>query len=597
MFPPHRLNSKMTQPTMDQLPGLLQLPDELLDSVISQLASPSDTVHFGLTCKHAHALVGTSLVWRRHCLARWQHWAPQHELPAKLVQPPLHTDWRQLCGERVSTDRAAAGMFESLLLSQQNRVQHMQEIAAKGYDVQDLLLRLKNETPDEAEDVLARRWHAEAILGIIHRSRAVGIWWRLHLGDDITLEEALSANDIFVLGVGRPEIYKDVKIELDRHAQRIRETAADFDELSTRQRAVTMAEYLIARGLVGNPDPATYHALRNNFISVALFDEPHTSLPLQSVAIYCAVARRLGVDARPSNVPGHVLAVVAAPPGQSLEGEPDTSDRQRRMHMDPWRQSNEVTPDELSQRLINAGVPPYRHNDYVGGADTLEMVLRASRNILRSVESARLGSPSQLDVEAAQYSALWSKVILGDSSPALATPRRLQCLQFLIVGLQKDYPEDCVLVREKVLPLLEGLPEHDLVSEFVEHMREDDAREKIQQPRGERESRVQYRIGHYFQHRRYQYRGFIVGWDANCVAGPGWIERMGVDDLPGGRGQPFYNIVGADRSSRYVAEENIQLLDTPPSQDILRLAGRFFKRWDANEKRFVSNIRDEYPDD
>ncbi|ROW07475.1 hypothetical protein VPNG_07114 [Cytospora leucostoma] len=583
---------------MDKLPGLLQLPDELLDSVISQLATPSDTAHFGLTCKHAHTLVGASLVWRRHCLTQWQHWAPRYELPVKLAQPPLHTDWRQLYVERVNTDRTAAGLFESLLLSQQNRVQRMQEIAVKGYDVQDLLLRLKNETPDEAEDVLARRWHAEATLGIIHRTRAVDIWWRLHLGEDITLEEALSANDIFVLGVDRAEIFEDVKIELDRHAQRVRETAADFDQLSTRQRAVNIAEYLIAGGLVGNPDPATYHALRNNFISLALFDEPHTSLPLQSVAIYCAIARRLGVDARPSNVPGHVLAVVEAPPGQNLDGEPDTaSDRQQRMHMDPWRQSNEVTPDELSLRLIQAGVPPHRHNDYIGGADTLEMVLRTSRNILRSVESARLGSPSQLDVEAAQYSALWSMVILGDGSPALATPRRLQCLQFLIVGLQKHYPEDSVLVMEKVLPLLENLPEHDLVSEFAEHMREDDAREKIEKPRGDNDSRVQYRIGHYFQHKRYQYRGFIVGWDPNCVAGPGWIERMGVDDLLGGRGQPFYNIVGDDRSSRYVAEENIQLLEDPPSQEILRLAGRFFKRWDENEKRFRSNIRDEYPDD
>lgn len=53
----------------------------------------------------------------------------------------------------------------------------------------------------------------------------------------------------------------------------------------------------------------------------------------------------------------------------------------------------------------------------------------------------------------------------------------------------------------------------------------------------------------------------------------------------------------ADKSSRYVAEENIiPLTDTPP-QSLLRLAGRFFRRWDMEEGRFVSNIHDEYPDD
>jgi F-box protein 21 len=54
-----------------------------------------------------------------------------------------------------------------------------------------------------------------------------------------------------------------------------------------------------------------------------------------------------------------------------------------------------------------------------------------------------------------------------------------------------------------------------------------------------------------------------------------------------------------DKSVRYVAEENIEpvSLDTEPSEAILRLAGRHFKRWDGDAHLFVSNMRDEYPDD
>ena len=53
-----------------------------------------------------------------------------------------------------------------------------------------------------------------------------------------------------------------------------------------------------------------------------------------------------------------------------------------------------------------------------------------------------------------------------------------------------------------------------------------------------------------------------------------------------------------DRSTRYVAEENIQIA-TPnvPTPSLMAIAGQHFKRWDAKSKVFVSNIRDEYPDD
>jgi F-box protein 21 len=30
---------------------------------------------------------------------------------------------------------------------------------------------------------------------------------------------------------------------------------------------------------------------------------------------------------------------------------------------------------------------------------------------------------------------------------------------------------------------------------------------------------------------------------------------------------------------------------------LMSLAGRFFKRWDQENRVFISNIRDEYPDD
>jgi F-box protein 21 len=54
-----------------------------------------------------------------------------------------------------------------------------------------------------------------------------------------------------------------------------------------------------------------------------------------------------------------------------------------------------------------------------------------------------------------------------------------------------------------------------------------------------------------------------------------------------------------DKSVRYVAAENVEPVgrDTLPSPAIMRLAGKHFKRWDGASHSFVSNLKDEYPDD
>ena len=52
-----------------------------------------------------------------------------------------------------------------------------------------------------------------------------------------------------------------------------------------------------------------------------------------------------------------------------------------------------------------------------------------------------------------------------------------------------------------------------------------------------------------------------------------------------------------DKSSRYVAEENIERLYWQPCESLMQQAGRYFKRWDREKKVFISNIADEYPED
>ncbi|KAJ0106824.1 hypothetical protein J7T55_001348 [Diaporthe amygdali] len=595
---------------MDDLSRLLELPDELLGAIVCYIPAAADTAAFGLTCRRLRKVVCTSPVWRQHCITTWRHWDPQYELPAKLTQPPLQTDWRQLFLQRVNDDLAAALLFQDLVSTQQKRLHRMHEIAEKGLNVQDLVLNLRNRTPDEAEDVLARRWHADAILRMMHRSRAVEVWRRFQLGDEITTEEALCAFDMFVLGNGLGD-FSTVERRFDSIAQSIRDQDADFDDKTVRQKALLIAGFLWSDGLVGmpalQPDEANYHALRNNFITLALLSPIHASLPLQSVAIYCAVARRLGVIATPSNFPRHVHAVVQAPPDQTLDGQPKSTDTGPEfLHVDTWQQPHQLHEDQLRLRLLQTGIPAGNHDQQLGPADGRDTLIRASRNILVSVNNARLHHeggdtpphehPYAPDPATAQYGAFWAMSLLVDSDAGLA-PQRREFLQVLLQQFHNQFPEDFAIIQNLILPMLQGAPEYQRMVEFIDSIIEDDSEPKEQKLRGAQGAGVQYRIGHYFEHRHYSYKGFIVGWDAQCEAGSGWIERMQVDNLPRGRHQPFYNIIAEDKSHRYVAEENIQILKQQPTEALLQLAGRYFKRWDDHENKFVSNIRDQYPDD
>lgn len=538
---------------------LLDFPDELLGLIIQQILNAKDTITFGLVCKRVWSLVATSPVWRRHCLSTWNNWDTGHELDTKLSQPLLQTDWRALYLQRVQIDRRAGDLFESLLATQQARGSRMHELAILGADVKDLLIRLWKHTPNDADDVLARRWHAEAILGLKGRHEAIKVWSSLRAGEHVELEDALGAYDEFVLGCS-PGV-EALKSSLDGIAAAVRESTPDFDSLTIRQKAIRISEHLRSEGIVGISNVEEYHALRNNFMSLALTttaEDRRGCLPLQSVAIYCAIARRLGVDARPSNFPRHVHAVITAPADKSLDGELRTEYASSEadiemMHMDPFRHNEEIPQGELLGQLSQIGVPPHRYTEFLGPANELEMVLRTGRNILVSVDGLRMpgeqapdeeDSELQPDPDAAKYAALWSLFIQGDSDPVVANTRRRQATRYLLEKLQSDYPQDVDMYAEIAPPLLEGLPEHALVLQVVQQLIAAGREAKIPVTRPEPDADlVQHRIGTYFEHKRYDYRGFIVGWDPTCAATANWIVQMRVDDLPRGRDQPFYNIM------------------------------------------------------
>ena len=55
---------------------------------------------------------------------------------------------------------------------------------------------------------------------------------------------------------------------------------------------------------------------------------------------------------------------------------------------------------------------------------------------------------------------------------------------------------------------------------------------------------------------------------------------------------------GLQNTIYHVAEQNIAVVkDQKPCESLMHVAGRYFKAWDGERGVFVSNMREEYPDD
>ena len=76
-------------------------------------------------------------------------------------------------------------------------------------------------------------------------------------------------------------------------------------------------------------------------------------------------------------------------------------------------------------------------------------------------------------------------------------------------------------------------------------------------PEDDIKSICSFYVGQVCRHAKYNYTCVIHGWDPVCTASASWISHMGVDKLPLKDKQPFYNVLVADGSQRYAAQENL----------------------------------------
>lgn len=540
-------------------PAFTELPTEILEAIFLHLDPPS-LLSVAQTCRHVRKLTADApLIWRHFCQTHFKSWDPQHGIVAKFAGPLSDVDWRSVFFRRVKIEQETLRLLDKVLESQQDRIRHMNEIADFGYDVKEVLLK-ECACDDGREDVLARRFYANAILERVQRELAVEVWGKLDAGEDVPIERALAAYDVFTR-TGEDVDYEAVTCDLDRLAQGVYKQYPGFPTMSARAKASTLASFLREQGFQGVPD-SSYRALRNSFIGLVLRSETHDSLPLISVAIYCALAWRVGLDARPCGFLFHVYTLVYAPKDYTLDGayKPTNTTNLDYMYLDPFRSSDEVLAGHLQRTLREMGVPTSQHVAFLSDSTTRDMVLRTARNIMNSVQTIRQTETglhgihsnwheAYPDMDNAFYATIWSMLLLGahddSGGPGITVAsRRRQYLPYLLEHFQTHYPWDVSLLQQHVIPMFVHQPEGQRLIHFVDSMRRIDGMAPRAKRREESTTeKVVFRVGQLFRHTRYHYEGVVTGWDTVCDAGEEWIHNMGVDRLPGGRVQPFYHVM------------------------------------------------------
>ncbi|KAL8998447.1 MAG: hypothetical protein Q9169_002484 [Polycauliona sp. 2 TL-2023] len=579
--------------------NLSDLPTEILYQIFL-LVPPASIPTLQQVCRKFNDLSQPSL-WRRHCQTQFEYWSPEHDIRTKYTQPPAKIDWKQLFQARHLADRAISRDLEDILSSQTGRIERSERILAHGYDAKDTLLRHLN-VGDDAEDVLARRYYSDAVLGAVHRTRAIQEWVKLREGQPVSLERALAAFDQFVLHDRNGDL-EEISTRLDHVAESIRLQNPELSEATPQQKAIVISEYLLSKNLTGVEADSQYHNLRNSFIGLALHSTERAALPLISVAIFCAVSKRLGLIAEPCGFPYHIYAIVVAPEGHDIDGRPlrDGSETQR-IFMDPFRSDKVVHKSDLVAQLKAMGIAPIEHEALLATATITDMVRRTARNIITAIQSTRHIHDLSISVETAYpesdgalYSALWALLLLPEDNAARSAGARY--LPYMLDHVEKQFLMDIILVEKFATPLFEGTHHEDQLRNTIRVICAGDSMPKTVKPRDhETWQSVRFKVGQVFRHRRYNYQGIVTGWDIMCAAGESWISQMGVDRLSKGRHQSFYHVLVEDKSVRYVAEENIDDSPADVGTNLMSLAGRHFKRWDDTSKMFISNIKDEYPD-
>ncbi|XP_048583066.1 F-box only protein 21 isoform X2 [Nematostella vectensis] len=437
---------------------------------------------------------------------------------------------------------------------------------------------------------LTHKHYADRLLACLQRFKLIKEWESLLCKPE---EEQTLVNGAVLIAqwvqYDKPsEITNKVSQELERLTEEVRQTVAVSTELQDTTCPVTDQRFLEAvrdvmftkENFSGNTED--YYDLDNSMINEVL--ERKKGIPITLAVVFTAIARRLGVKVEPVNFPNHFLL--------------------------RWKCNHDLQAADGSD---------YQYIDCFNGGRFLskDQCMNLISPMLRGIHAGNI------EPQLASARDVWIRMLSNIIYVCQTTTRldsRLRCLRHVLELKRMLCPEDreCRLLQARVfvhlgINLTEAIETLEYLgswnnSDRLAFLLQDAKNQKDSETEDEtqrlkpklrsdpRHSKVIYKVGMVMRHRRYHYGCVIWGWDPFCNMSDAWIQQMGVDRLPNGRSQPFYNVLGDDGTSRYAAEENL-VIETGQEFNRHPDLGKYFKAWKGH--RYIPNyvLQNIYPED
>jgi len=368
-----------------------------------------------------------------------------------------------------------------------------------------------------------------------------------------------------------PFLFQDAKPTQDCNWYSWREAEHLFDALN-----VTFYDQFEFRGNSSN-----YYKPSNSYIDKVLATKH--GIPITLCLLYASVAKLLGLYCKPVNNPGHFLLC------WEFEPPPTESGRGKLVYIDCFKRgqrgegnANRIvpSPQQVFQRMVN--------------------------NLLHGFEV-------NISSESNSYttSGIYLPLAILELQLALDIDRMTTqvMLTRLYVRMHINYREVSEMLRDfdedegRIVRVLAG-------NDRFEAKQNAEREERLAEPAKLRKNFEEahpdetfrnelglYAVGMVMKHRRYHYHCVIYGWDEKCTAEKAWIQQMGVLMLPKQDNQPFYNVLVADGSQRYAADES--LVPIKPVRISHIQVGKYFQQFDEQVGYIpVKEIQEHlYPED
>ncbi|TFK90805.1 hypothetical protein K466DRAFT_644260 [Polyporus arcularius HHB13444] len=319
------------------------LPVELLTDILKQLpgrdpSSLKTVVSFLSANSVARAAALDNALWKHLYQGRYRHNDAQAE---EERHARLQGDWRLMYIERFKLDRVALHLVDHIRTHPTDRDAPASSIAtyhsavgirdALQYETQLPIPRafrdpeVDDMTEEPVPQALPRRFWTKATLGALARKEAVETWCRLQLDDTGGPGLAGGFEDMLKgLSAFTDVAPSQVTEQLEELTARCRERLRSQDVVIDYRRSgydllklvLAIREFIHDEGFAMGTGREFYHPF-NQFPHYFLGPGRRHTIPMSIIYTFCAICRRIGIQAAPTNTPRKVLCHITSPDSRS----------------------------------------------------------------------------------------------------------------------------------------------------------------------------------------------------------------------------------------------------------------------------------------